>query len=268
MRGALKGSLLLAGCVLAGGVFATPPETATQITTPPETTDEGPAAAGLIANGDFDGEPTSAGRPAGWYFLHQARLARHGEDQRQGHLAQPSVPAVKDGDDESEGGRHIPARGSTELATRLSSPKSEVRDARYLKKAIGGNYLSLANAVPGRDSQAQQAFALDGRKTRQLDVSFWTRAKGVRPGQSIEQRPQLAISFFDESKSLLGREQVGPWFGSFDWQRKEGTFVVPPATRIGIVWVGLFGGTGEAAFDSIEIRAAEVNPSIFTPAPE
>ncbi|MEX2558812.1 MAG: hypothetical protein WD403_02805, partial [Pirellulales bacterium] len=154
--------------------------------------------------------------------------------------------------DESEGGRHIPAR----------------RDARYLKKAIGGDYLLLTNAVPGRDSQAQQAFALDGRKIRQLDVSFWTRAKGVRPGQSIEQRPQLAVSFFDESKSLLGREQVGPWFGSFDWQRKEGTFVVPAATRIGIVWVGLFGGTGEAAFDGIEIRAADVNPSIFSPAPE
>ncbi len=45
----------------------------------------------------------------------------------------------------------------------------------------GGRYAVFSNAEPGRGSQALQGFAVDGRKVKMLNVSFYIRGQDIRP---------------------------------------------------------------------------------------
>ena len=45
----------------------------------------------------------------------------------------------------------------------------------------GGRYAVFSNAEPGRGSQALQGFALDGRKVKVLNVSFYIRGQRYPP---------------------------------------------------------------------------------------
>lgn len=172
-------------------------------------------------------------------------------------LAEPAAPRLENG-------------GFEDVARSTGRPKAwyYVRQARVVvdDSVPGGNKcLVFSNAVPGRDSQAQQSFDIDGSQIEALEVSCWVRARHVRPGQAIDQRPQLRIAFYDESLARVGLDRLGPWFGTFDWTHIEGQFPVPRECRTVVVWVGLMGGTGEAAFDRIEFEPAPLNPSVFTP---
>ena len=48
----------------------------------------------------------------------------------------------------------------------------------------GGHYVVFRNSTPGRESQARQGFAVDGRKVPVLEFSVPVRAKGVRPDKT------------------------------------------------------------------------------------
>jgi protein-L-isoaspartate(D-aspartate) O-methyltransferase len=115
--------------------------------------------------------------------------------------------------------------------------------------------LTFTNSEPGRGAQALQAFPVDGRKVEQLDVSTWVRAKDVEPGQTADQLPMVAITFYDENRAIIGQRGIGPWRGTFKWKHEKGKVRVPSAAREAIVYIGLLRATGEVSFDDVQISA-------------
>jgi len=121
----------------------------------------------------------------------------------------------------------------------------------------GKNYITFTNSEPGRGCRALQGFAVDGREVRQLAVSLHVRGRDIRPGQTREQMPVLAIAFYDEKRGPLGQVLLGPWRDSFSWQREVARFNVPPRAREAIFRIGLLGAVGEISFDAIEVKAVK-----------
>ena len=54
--------------------------------------------------------------------------------------------------------------------------------------------------------------------------------------------------------SIIGRDFIGPWRGTFDWRRQSGRIEVPAHTREAIVHLGLFGAIGQLDIDAVEMR--------------
>jgi protein-L-isoaspartate(D-aspartate) O-methyltransferase len=121
----------------------------------------------------------------------------------------------------------------------------------------GSHYITLSNSEPGRDAQALQGMAVDGRKVRELDVSLWVKAENVRQGESEQQQPVLGIIFYDDNRAETGYASVGPWRDSFPWQQVREKVRVPARAREAVVRIGLGGATGQISFDGVRIRAAD-----------
>jgi protein-L-isoaspartate(D-aspartate) O-methyltransferase len=161
-------------------------------------------------------------------------------------LPDPANPAINNGDFEQVTGQQPGPAGwhyqrQLELVTDGDAPS-------------GKNYVSFRNSQPGRGCQALQGFAVDGRKVRRLEVSLMVRGRNIRPGQTVRQLPLLAITFYDENRSTLGRLAIGPWRGTFAWQPETRQIEVPPRAREAIVQIGLLGAVGEISFDAIELK--------------
>ncbi|MBN2293272.1 MAG: protein-L-isoaspartate(D-aspartate) O-methyltransferase [Pirellulales bacterium] len=118
----------------------------------------------------------------------------------------------------------------------------------------GKNYVTFTNEESGRGCRALQGFPVDGREVKQLQITMHVRARDVRPGQNIQQLPYLAIVFYDSNRNMLDQRKIGPWRGSFPWQREDITIDVPGKAREAIMRIGLFGGVGEISFDNIELK--------------
>ncbi len=118
----------------------------------------------------------------------------------------------------------------------------------------GKNYATFHNAEPGLSSRALQGFPVDGREVKQLQITMHIRAKDVRPGQDATQMSCLGIVFYDSNRNTIAERVIGPWRGSFPWQREDITIDVPAKAREAIVRIGLFGAVGEMSFDNIELK--------------
>jgi protein-L-isoaspartate(D-aspartate) O-methyltransferase len=173
------------------------------------------------------------------------------ESQRKVH-PDPSKPAIENGGFEQISGDPPEAA--------VWHYQRQVKVVSDKEAPEGGRYAVFSNAEPGRGSQALQGFALDGRKVKMLDVSFYIRGHDIRRGQNADDAPVLSIIFYDENRGVAGRGIAGPWTGTFDWRREVKRIEVPPRTREAIVCIGLFGATGEIAFDDIELKAATLSP--------
>ena len=57
----------------------------------------------------------------------------------------------------------------------------------------GKRYVRFHNAESGRGAQALQAFAVDGRYVRQLDLSVRVRYHDVQPGANALQLPLVEV---------------------------------------------------------------------------
>ena len=126
----------------------------------------------------------------------------------------------------------------------------------------GGNCLSLRNDSPGRAALALQAVGIDGRLTREIEISLWVRGQNVQPGSLPEQPPALSIAFFNANRQQVGRQEIGPWSGSFDWMEKRLRIKVPPSARLASVEVGLGGGTGRLSVTEVTMKViASKKPS-------
>jgi protein-L-isoaspartate(D-aspartate) O-methyltransferase len=121
----------------------------------------------------------------------------------------------------------------------------------------GTHFVVFSNADPGREAQALQGLAVDGRKVRRLDVSLWVKATNVRQGATPQQQPTLGIVFYDDNRAEAGYAWVWPWRGSFDWQQVRETLQVPLKAREAVLRIGLGGATGEIAMDGTRIQAAD-----------
>lgn len=120
------------------------------------------------------------------------------------------------------------------------------------KAPSGKRYAKFVNGRAGARCQALQGFAVDGRQVKALQVSLWIRGQGVRPS-GVEGQPLLGILFYDENRALVTEEILGPWRGTFAWQRQSATIKVPLKAREAVIRIGLFGATGELSLDAIEI---------------
>ncbi len=123
------------------------------------------------------------------------------------------------------------------------------------KAPSGERYVKFVNHRAGARCQALQGFAVDGRKVKSLQVSLWRRGQDIRPS-GPEGQPLLGILFYDENRAFVGEEIVGPWRGTFPWERQIATVRVPPKAREAVVRIGLFGATGELSLDAIDIASA------------
>jgi protein-L-isoaspartate(D-aspartate) O-methyltransferase len=119
---------------------------------------------------------------------------------------------------------------------------------------LGKRFVHFENETPGRGSRILQGLALDGRQVRGLELSLNVRGSLIGAGQTPDQLPVASIVFYDQSRSIIGRDWTGPWQGTFDWQRVSGRLRVPPQTREAIVHLGLFGATGALDIDGVEIK--------------
>lgn len=119
----------------------------------------------------------------------------------------------------------------------------------------GKRYARFENAEAGRGCQALQGLAVDGRKVSELQLSFAVRGRDLRPGQTRNQNPLVVVTFYDENRATIGRHTVGPWRGTFDWQRENATIAVPPRAREAIIHVGLLGGAGQMDLDDLLLHA-------------
>ena len=124
----------------------------------------------------------------------------------------------------------------------------------------GGMCLTFQNDTPGRASQALQAVGVDGRQTRQIEVSLWVRGQHVKPGSLPEQHPGLLVVFFNANRQPVSKQGIGPWSGTFDWGEKRLRIVVPASARLASVEVGLWGGTGQISVGDVamKVMAAKV----------
>jgi len=120
----------------------------------------------------------------------------------------------------------------------------------------GQRFLVFTNAQPGRGSQALQGLALDGRRVRRIVVECSVRGRDLRPVVSRRPTPMVAITFYDERRAIIGQGTLGPWRGTFDWQRERVLIPVPLQGREAIVRIGLLGATGELSLDDVRLEAA------------
>ncbi len=118
----------------------------------------------------------------------------------------------------------------------------------------GSHHILFRNATRGRPSNLLQGLALDGRVVRSVRLSANVKVTDVSVGLAPDELPAITIRFFDEQRGLLETQWIGLFRGTRDWKKESRVFRVPRAAREAIVSVGLFGGTGIAAFDNIQLE--------------
>jgi len=119
----------------------------------------------------------------------------------------------------------------------------------------GKRYLSFTNDTPGRMSRALQGFAVDGKKIGQIEISAMIRGRDIGQGRTVDELPQISLTFYDDNWAIIGRTFAGPYRGTFDWKRVTDKRVIPLKASKCIMHVGLLGGTGEFDIDDVSIRA-------------
>lgn len=121
-----------------------------------------------------------------------------------------------------------------------------------LVKSASGQHVEFSNADPGRGSHLLQGLGVDGRKVSRLKFSTRAKTRDVRASNE-DMLPAVMMTFYDESRRDVGRHWLGPWRGTNDWRNYEKTIRVPSAAREAIIRIGLFGATGSASFDDVQI---------------
>ena len=120
----------------------------------------------------------------------------------------------------------------------------------------GQHYVEFVNTEPNLGAHLLQGFALDGRQVPFLEVSGYVKTENVVPGEQADQAPYIAVTLYDEQRRELTVLTIGPFRGTSAWRHERRTFRVPPQTREAIFRIGLFGATGKAAFDKLEVKKA------------
>ena len=118
----------------------------------------------------------------------------------------------------------------------------------------GHHYVIFRNDTLGRPSHLMQGLAVDGRTVSRMTLRCWVRTANVRFAPGSDFGPLAVVSFYDENRRDLGQQWVGPWRGTRSWTLAKRQIRVPVRAREAIVRIGLFGATGEAAFDEVRLE--------------
>jgi len=168
-------------------------------------------------------------------------------EQRRRVKPDPANPTIRNGDfEEPLGDSNQPAgwhyQRQSELVSDGEAPSRK-------------SYVRFTNSQAGRGCRALQGFAVDGRQVQRLKVTLHVRGDDIRPGIFRADLPSLVVTFYDENRATVGQRSIGPWRGTFAWQKQSATIDVPSQAREAILRIGLFGAVGEISFDAIELEA-------------
>jgi len=121
----------------------------------------------------------------------------------------------------------------------------------------GKRYVTFSNATPGRACRLLQGFAVDGRKVHEVKLTCMARGKNIHRERETNTEAEVMIVFFDENRAPKGKTFLQPMRDTFDWRRvgEKEVLKVPAAAREAIVYLGLFGATGELSLDDIQLSA-------------
>jgi protein-L-isoaspartate(D-aspartate) O-methyltransferase len=119
----------------------------------------------------------------------------------------------------------------------------------------GDHVLELSNRVAGQNSHAIQAFGVDGRVVRRLELSVDVQTQSVSGWRRRGALPRLVLSFYNENRASIDQQGLGPWQGDPRWSHYRVTIPVPRETRLATVALGMFGATGRVRIDRLNIRA-------------
>jgi protein-L-isoaspartate(D-aspartate) O-methyltransferase len=117
----------------------------------------------------------------------------------------------------------------------------------------GEHFVVIRNQDPGRAAHLLQGFPIDGQSVGHLELSVWVQHFNTSYPPRSRDFPCLAVTLYDGSRKDLGTSWIGPFQGTSNWERHQDRFRVPPTAREGILRIGLFGATGQIAFDDIQI---------------
>ncbi|MFO7906618.1 MAG: protein-L-isoaspartate(D-aspartate) O-methyltransferase [Pirellulaceae bacterium] len=118
----------------------------------------------------------------------------------------------------------------------------------------GEHVLLLSNRVLGKKCHAVQAFGVDGRKLKAVEISVWVRAPHMNEAARKDVLPRIEISFYDENRSTIENAVMGPWARHRSWLEQTLEIPVPAGTRLGTVAIGMFGARGQVMIDQLRIR--------------
>ncbi|MBW8886111.1 MAG: hypothetical protein JF612_15360 [Planctomycetia bacterium] len=121
------------------------------------------------------------------------------------------------------------------------------------KSPDGKHYIEFKNNVPNLDGHIMQGLPIDGRQVSQLEVSGWVKTENVI-GPDPDHIPYIVITLYDDLRQPLDPLLIGPFRGSAGWHEERKTFRIPKEAREGIFRIGLFGATGTACYDKLEIK--------------
>jgi protein-L-isoaspartate(D-aspartate) O-methyltransferase len=161
-------------------------------------------------------------------------------------LPDPSNPKIVNGSFEETVGEPAKPKGWHYL--------SQVEVAAAADAPDGKQYLTFRNDEPGREGRALQAFALDGREVKAIDLSLWVKGSMIAPGPGRDDFPAVWLVFYDDHRRTIDQRAVGRWRGTFGWQQVSSAIRVPPACREAIVRMGLLGATGEVSLDQLQVK--------------
>ena len=99
-----------------------------------------------------------------------------------------------------------------------------------------------------------QGFAIDGRQVKEIEIRGWVKTENVVLGPIKDEAPYLVVTLFNDQRKELDHLIIGPFRGTSDWHEESKTFKVPPEAREGIFRIGLFGATGTAWFDKVQVK--------------
>lgn len=120
----------------------------------------------------------------------------------------------------------------------------------------GQRFVTFRNRSPGRQANASQAFAIDGKQVGALALSCWVRASDIQNARGPHELGALVVTFSGKDRVILEATSVGRWSGTFGWRKWQTRIQVPPAACEAILAIGLFGATGAISFDDVAVEPA------------
>jgi protein-L-isoaspartate(D-aspartate) O-methyltransferase len=123
----------------------------------------------------------------------------------------------------------------------------------------GKHYIEFKNTERNLEAHLLQGFAIDGRNVSKIEISGWVKTDNVTGDPKLAQAACINIRLYDDQRELVKLKKpiiLGPFPSTSGWHQVSGVFAIPKETREGIFGIGLFGATGVACFDKLEMRKA------------